>query len=154
MRTFSIVSAAAVLSLSACVADEAQPSAADLQASLVAGAPTLSCNLEYENLSPFQVAPAASFQVPYSQVQSVGATASDGRYRIYASVNPTPTTNLAFTVGVMNTQTGKDTVYLVLPSPQAAGAFLFETGARISALTKAGVTYDHVRAYCSYTLTP
>jgi len=152
----SLLSLALTSPLAACAAADAADATADHDAvaevTAAATTPMLACNLEYELLSPFTVSPVGSFSVPFSQVTAQGAAASDGHYQIFASVNPTPSTNLSFIVSIANVQTGKDTAYTVLPPPSVAGPFLFETGARISALSKAGVTYDHIRAYCSYFL--
>lgn len=124
-------------------------------AQTASGTPTLACNLEYENLSPFQTAPVGSFVLPYAQfVSQGGAVVSDGHYQLSVSLNPSPATNLSFNVQISNVQTAKDTAYAVLPPPQVTAGYILETGARISALTKNGVTFDHIRAYCSYTLAP
>jgi hypothetical protein len=149
MRTLLSLTAAAC-SLSACAAGDPADLGADRDPVAQAAGTTqmLACNLEYEVFSPFSTFPAASFAVPYSQVVASGASASDGHYQIAVALNPTPPYNLSFNVNVTNVATGKDAAYSVLPAPVVGGAFLFETGARISSLTKNGVVYDHVRAYC------
>jgi hypothetical protein len=157
----TIMTLASVSSLVACAAGDLPDTGADpgtvVQAAVLPpGTPTLACNLEYEKFDPsFAVSPVASFQVPYSQVQTQGVAASDGHYQISVSVNPTPATNLSVNLVITNVQTAKDAAYLVLPPLQVlAGGYLFETGARISALTKNGVSFDHIRAYCTDTLAP
>lgn len=148
MRT--LISLALASSLTACAASEAADLGADDHAVTQAAGTTqmLACNLEYETLTPFQTYPVGSFAVPYSQVVASGASASDGHYQIAAWVNPTPPYNLTWGITVTNVATGKDAVYSVQPAPVVGGAWLFETGARISALTKNNISFDHVRAYC------
>ncbi|HEX4416749.1 MAG TPA: hypothetical protein VH165_02570 [Kofleriaceae bacterium] len=113
---------------------------------------TLNCNLEYERFSPsFATSPILSFSKLMTTVAASGASVTNATYQLYAAVNSAPATNLAFQVGVNLISTGQGIVYLVLPSPTLGGAYLFENGAHITAVTVGGVAYDYLRVYCSLT---
>jgi len=108
---------------------------------------TLQCNLEYVRSAPFAWAAIASFSQPMSVVATREVSASSGGLGIYAVVNPTPSTNLSFEVGAFSAT--ETLLYNVMPPPSIGGAWLFETGRPIAAVTIGGVTYDHIRTYCS-----
>lgn len=112
---------------------------------------TLSCHLEYLRATPYAALPITSFQQPMAAVSTQGASASDGTYQLFAWVNPAPSTNLAFELGVNRVSTGNTVMYTVSPMPAITDGFLFETGARIAPIAIGGTTYDHLRAYCSLT---
>ena len=111
----------------------------------------LNCQLEYEAFAPAFVArTAASFESTFGQVENQGASASDGAYSVVASTNPTPPYNLSFIVEIFNDTSNAELTYVVLPRPHVGGAFLFEIGAGIPAVTQPdGTVFDHMRAYCS-----
>ncbi len=111
----------------------------------------LNCQLEYEVFQPtFVVKTAASLETTFGDVENTGAQAADGTYQLSVSTNPNPPANLSFTVQIVDQSKGAEIAYTVLPRPIVGGAFLFELGAPIAAVTGAdGTTFDHVRAYCS-----
>ena len=114
----------------------------------------LNCQLEYESFSPFATVPIGSFDQTIGKVVSEGVTASDGTYQLGVSINPAPAYNLSFNVQLSTVATGEIESYVVLPSPHVGGAYLFELGAHIPAVTLpvdgGGMqAFDYLRAYCS-----
>ncbi|HEY6176528.1 MAG TPA: hypothetical protein VIX73_18860 [Kofleriaceae bacterium] len=111
----------------------------------------LNCQLEYESFAPAFVArTAASFETTFGNVENQGASASDGSYSLVVSTNPKPPYNLSFIIQIFDDLRGTELSYVVLPRPHVGGAFLFEIGAGIPAVTASdGTVFDHMRAYCS-----
>jgi hypothetical protein len=111
----------------------------------------LNCQLEYESFAPtFTVKTAASFETTFGQVENQGASASDSAYSLVVSTNPRPPYNLSFIIQIFDEARGAELSYVVLPRPHVGGAFLFEIGAAIPAVTQPdGTVFDHMRAYCS-----
>lgn len=111
----------------------------------------LNCQLEYEAFKPaFAVKTAGSFETTFGHVENEGALVSDGAYQLVVSTNPNPPYNLSFIAQIFDQAKGTEIAYTVLPRPHVGGAFLFEIGAGIPAVTGAdGTSFDHMRAYCS-----
>jgi hypothetical protein len=111
----------------------------------------LNCHLEYESFAPsFTVKTAGTFETTFGQVENQGASASDGAYSLVVSTNPKPPYNLSFIIQIFDDARGTELSYVVLPRPHVGGAFLFEIGAGIPAVTQPdGTVFDHMRAYCS-----
>ena len=111
----------------------------------------LNCQLEYESFAPtFTVKTAGMFETTFGQVENQGASASDGAYSLVVSTNPKPPYNLSFIIQIFDDARGTELSYVVLPRPHVGGAFLFEIGAGIPAVTQPdGTVFDHMRAYCS-----
>ena len=110
----------------------------------------LNCQLEYEQFDPFTVKTAGSFETTFGQVENQGASASDNAYSLVVSTNPKPPYNLSFIIQIFDIARGTELSYVVLPRPHVGGAFLFEIGAGIPAVTQPdGTVFDHMRAYCS-----
>jgi hypothetical protein len=109
----------------------------------------LNCQLEYESFTPFATQPIDSFDKTIGQIVSGGVTATDGTYQLGISINPAPAYNLSFNVQLSTVATGEIESYVVLPSPHVGGAYLFELGTHIPAVTAGGGTFDYLRAYCS-----
>jgi hypothetical protein len=111
----------------------------------------LNCQLEYETFAPaFAAKTATSFETTFGAVENTGASATDGAFGVVVSTNPNPPYNLSFIIQIVDAVKNTELSYIVLPRPHVGGAFLFELGAGIPAVTLSdGNTYDHLRTYCS-----
>jgi hypothetical protein len=131
----------------------AQAKADGATAKVANDARVLNCQLEYEAFAPtFVTRPAASLETRFDQVVASGVSASDGGYTLRVSTNPKPPYNLSFIVQIISVARGGSISYAVLPAPHVGGAFLFEIGADIPAVTFADTgtqSFDNLRAYCS-----
>jgi len=113
----------------------------------------VNCQLEYESFAPaFNSQPAGSFDDTFAKIVNDGLVASDDKYRLDVVSNSEPPFNLSF-IAQLSDATQHAIAYVVLPPPEVGGAFLFELGGGIPAVTLPvdGGTQDFsfLRAYCS-----
>ncbi|HEX3761170.1 MAG TPA: hypothetical protein VHW23_20890 [Kofleriaceae bacterium] len=110
----------------------------------------LSCFLEYQAFVPtWQVAPAASFVTTFGRVVDTGVWASDGAYQLSVEVNPGVVSSLKFEADIFDIAAGHVLSSVELPLPQVGGDWLFELDGTIPPVTRSGVTFPGIRAYCS-----
>jgi hypothetical protein len=113
----------------------------------------VNCHLEYQSSAPtWATRPAGTFDVTFGKIENEGAWAGDGAFALSVTTNPTPPYNLSLQVGIWEAATSKQLSYIVLPRPHVGGAFLFELGAQIPAVTfpeTGDQAFDTMRAYCS-----
>lgn len=113
----------------------------------------VNCHLEYQSSAPtWATREAGTFEVTFGKIENEYGAASDNAYTLLVSTNPTPPYNLSFYAGIWDARTNKQLSYVVLPRPHVGGAFLFELGAQIPAVTfpeTGDQAFDAMRAYCS-----
>ena len=114
----------------------------------------LNCQLEYESFAPFATQTIASVDKAIGKIVAGDTLATDGTYALSVAINPHPAYNLAFSVQLSAVASGETVSYAVLPAPHVGGAYLFELGGHIPAVTlpvDGGATqpFDFLRTYCS-----